>query len=132
MESTTTDILLVEDDDGLGAILTAVLQDHGYRVVRAANGKEALDHLHAERPPRLILLNLMMPVMNGWKFSDYLKQDPVLAQIPVVVLSGICNLDKKVASLEAAESFTKPYNLKALLDTVRQYCPTGEKVASGS
>jgi CheY-like chemotaxis protein len=125
-EPPASDILLVEDDDSLGVILTAVLQDQGYTVARASNGKEALDYLGSDRPPRLILLNLMMPVMNGWKLRDYLKQDPALAQIPVVVLSGVCNLEKKAAALEAADTFTKPYNLKALIETVRQYCGPGK------
>jgi len=117
------DILLVEDDDGLGAILAAVLQDQGYRVALAANGREALDYLSIERPPNLILLNLVMPVMNGWKLREQLKKDPQLAAIPVIALSGVRNLAKQAASLEASDSFTKPYNIKALVDTVQQYCP---------
>jgi CheY-like chemotaxis protein len=117
------DILLVEDDDGLGAILAAVLQDQGYRVALAANGREAMDYLSTERLPDLILLNLVMPVMNGWKLREQLRKDPELAAIPVIALSGVRNLAKQAASLGATDSFTKPYNIKALVDTVRQYCP---------
>jgi CheY-like chemotaxis protein len=120
------DILLVEDDDGLGSILAAVLQDQGYRVVLASNGREALDYLFTERPPDLILLNLVMPAMNGWKLREQLQKIPELAEIPVIVLSGVHNLEKQAASLGASGSFTKPYNLKALVDTVRRYCqPSG-------
>jgi DNA-binding response OmpR family regulator len=117
------DILLVEDDEGLGAILAAVLQDQGYCVVLASNGKEALNYLSTERPPHLILLNLVMPAMNGWQLREQLKQVPEWAAIPIIVLSGVRNLEKKAAALGAADSFTKPYNLKALVDTVQQYCP---------
>jgi CheY-like chemotaxis protein len=124
------DILLVEDDDGLGSILAAVLQDQGYRVVLASNGREALDYLSTQRPPDLILLNLVMPAMNGWKFREQLQKIPELAEIPVILLSGVRNLEKQAASLGATDSFTKPYNLKALVDAVRQYCPPSEVMAT--
>lgn len=68
-----------------------------------------------------------MPAMNGWKFREELKKVPELAEIPVVVLSGVRNLEKKAASLGAADSFTKPYNLKALVDTVEHYCQRSEQ-----
>ena len=121
-ELPTREILLVEDDGGLGSILGAVLQDQGYRVVLASNGREALNYLSTERPPSLILLNLMMPTMNGWKFQEHLKKVPELATVPVVLLSGVRHLPKKAAALGAASSFTKPYNLKALIETVQHYC----------
>src|SRR5438874_7615102 len=122
MEPSADDILLIEDDDGLGAILAAVLQDQGYRVTWVSNGREALDHLRTEQPPRVILLNLVMPVMDGWEFREQLKQIPDLAELPVVVLSGVRNLERKAASLGATDSFTKPYNLKEVIETVLQYC----------
>jgi CheY-like chemotaxis protein len=135
IEPLAGDILLIEDDDSLGAILTAVLQDQGYNVVRASNGKEALDHLYTERPPHLILLNLVMPVMNGWKFREQLNKVPELAEIPVIVLSGVRKLDKKAASLGVTDCFTKPYDLKAVIDTIQQYCqqsrPTETRAAVG-
>jgi two-component system, chemotaxis family, chemotaxis protein CheY len=121
-ESSAGDILLIEDDDSLGSILASVLQDQGYRVVLASNGREALHYLLTERPPRLILLNLVMPSMNGWKFREQLMRYPKLAEIPVIVLSGVRKLEKKAASLGATDSFTKPYNIKALVDTVQHYC----------
>lgn len=122
MTTLAGDILLVEDDDGLGSILAAVLQDQGYRVALASNGKEALDYLARARLPQVILLNLVMPAMNGWKLREELQKVPELAEIPVIVLSGIGNLDRKAAALGAAKSFAKPYNLKALVDTVKDYC----------
>lgn len=127
MEPQAADILLVEDDDGLGAILAAVLQDQGYAVARVSNGREALQRLATGRPPRLILLNLVMPLMNGWDLREQLKKLPELAEIPVVVLSGVSHLEKKAAALGATDSFTKPYNIKALVDTVRHYCQPSER-----
>lgn len=130
MESPATDILLVEDDETIAAILAAVLQDQGYTVSRASNGEEALNHLYREQPPRVILLNLMMPVMNGWKFRKQLRQVPELAQIPLVLLSGVRDLDRKAAALGAADCFTKPYNLKAVLDAVRCHCHSDDQAGT--
>jgi DNA-binding response OmpR family regulator len=130
VQSQATDILLVEDDETIAAILAAVLRDQGYTVCRASNGMEALEHLHKEPPPRLILLNLMMPVMNGWKFREQLREVPELAQIPVVLLSGVRDLDRKAAALEATDCFTKPYNLKAVLDAVRYHCHSDDPTES--
>lgn len=124
-EPSAAAILLVEDDDSLGSILADVLQDQGYHVLLASNGKEALNYLSTEPPPRLILLNLVMPAMNGWKLREHLKHVPELASIPVIVLSGVRHLDKKAASLGATDCFAKPYNLKRLVDTVQQYCQPG-------
>jgi CheY-like chemotaxis protein len=132
MELPAGDILLVEDDDSLGAILTAVLQDQGYTVVRASNGQEALNHLHTERPPHLILLNLVMPVMNGWQFREQLRKVPELADIPVIVLSGVRKLDKQAASIGVTDSFTKPYNLKAVIDTIQHYCQQSEQAGTAA
>jgi DNA-binding response OmpR family regulator len=120
-------ILLVEDDDSLGSILAAVLQDQGYRVALACNGKEALDYLATEQSPDLILLNLVMPAMNGWKFHDQIRKIPELAGTPVIVLSGVDHLDRKAAALGATDSFEKPYNLKALIDRVRDYLQPSER-----
>jgi len=122
-EPSAGEILLVEDDESLGSILAAVLQDQGYRVALVSNGKEAIDYLFTERRPRLILLNLLMPAMNGWKFHEQIKKIPELAEIPVIGLSGVGNRHRKAAALGAYESFAKPYNLKVLVDMVRQYCP---------
>ena len=122
MEPSAGDILLVEDDDTLGDILATVLQDQGYRVALASNGKEAIDYLRTGQRPRLILLNLVMPALNGWKLHQQIKMVPELAEIPVIVLSGVDNLQRKAAALGANEYLVKPYNINTLLDSVRHYC----------
>jgi PleD family two-component response regulator len=60
--------------------------------------------------------------MNGWKLREQLNQIPELSEIPVILLSGIRDLEKKASSLGATESFAKPYNIKALIDTVQRHC----------
>ena len=83
------DILIIEDDAGIRDMLTMLLEDDDYSVTSATNGQQALNHLHQrERLPQLILLDLAMPIMDGWQFRAAQHADPRLAAIPVVVLSA--------------------------------------------
>ena len=80
-------ILIVEDDFDIREALTQILEEEGYAVREAANGREALD-VAARELPSLILLDLMMPVMNGWQFRAEQIKDPRLAPVPVLVISA--------------------------------------------
>src|SRR5262245_25567569 len=81
-------ILVVEDDEDTRLALTGLLEDEGYRTVGAAHGAEALRHLGTGERPQLILLDLMMPVMDGWEFRVAQKQNDALQSIPVIALSA--------------------------------------------
>jgi len=81
----------VEDEKDLRELLAEVLQDHGYTVATAANGREALDRLASGPLPALILLDLMMPVMTGWEFRRRQIQDVRIAAIPVIAFSGVAD-----------------------------------------
>src|SRR5437879_6509382 len=94
-------ILVVEDDTATRDALSLILEAEGFGVMGAANGQEALDQLRGSRRPDLILLDLMMPVMDGWQFRRAQAQDPALSAIPVVVLSADGNVHQKAASLRA-------------------------------
>jgi CheY-like chemotaxis protein len=115
-------IFLVEDDKATRDAMTMVLESEGYRVKAAANGREALDRLRDARPPRLILLDLMMPVMNGWQFRDAQTRDPRLASIPVVLFSAEADLSQKAKNLGIAGYLQKPVEFDELLATVREHC----------
>lgn len=115
-------ILIVEDDASLRETLADLLADEGYRVAEAANGQEALQRLRGAALPCIILLDLMMPVMNGWEFREHQRRDPALAGIPVAVVTGVRNTLDKVAALDAVGYFQKPIDIPALLETVSQYC----------
>jgi CheY-like chemotaxis protein len=114
-------ILLVEDDDEIRQALSDVLEEQGYSVEEARNGREALELLRDHEAPRLILLDLMMPVMDGWEFRHAQLGDPLLARIPVVVLSAMTNLRARGADLHAAECLAKPVDVAYLLEAVSRY-----------
>src|SRR5262249_19670399 len=112
-------LLLVEDNASTREGLTLLLQGAGYSVTGAANGRQALDYLHLTQPPFVILLDLVMPVMNGWQFRREQQKDPALAHIPVVVLSSESDLSRIAASLGVAGYLSKPVEFAQLLDTLR-------------
>ena len=115
-------ILIVEDEAPIRSIITEILEDEGYRVASVRNGMEALDYLRQQAElPRLILLDLGMPVMTGWAFRAEQQRDPKLAHIPVIIMSAILHHDQTVAALNAAGYLDKPVDIHTLLSTVAQY-----------
>ncbi len=115
-------VLVVDDDPDILETTRFVLESAGYRVSTAANGNEALILLHDEAAPCVILLDLMMPVMNGWEFRAEQALDPGLAGIPVIVVTGAGRAAPKAASLGAACLLQKPVDLTTLLSKVQLYC----------
>lgn len=118
--NTDQDILVVEDDYDIREALIQILDAEGYRVAGASNGKEALQFLRTNNRPKLILLDLMMPVMDGWQFRAEQQRDPALSEIPVVVISADASVQQKAASIDAAGYLKKPIDLEVLLDTIRR------------
>lgn len=112
-------VLLVEDDPDLRETLRAILEDSGVAVACAANGREALAYLREEEPPRLVLLDLMMPVMNGWEFRAEQMKDAKLSGIPVAVLSADSRTASKAESLGVDRYLKKPIQLEELLSLVQ-------------
>ncbi len=117
-------ILIVEDDADIRETLQHLLEASGYRAAPASNGKVALDLIDTMGRPCLILLDLMMPVMDGWAFLSALDQNDGLADVPIVIVSAYTD---KVASLERAQQILKkPVDIHALMEVVRQHCGPGE------
>lgn len=113
-------ILVVDDDAAVVRPLARFLELEGFTTVTAANGLEALKYLRGGGGAAVIVLDLRMPVMDGWAFRREQLRDPVLAQIPVVVLSGADH--DRVPEILAAAAFEKPYQLAEVTTTVRQLC----------
>ena len=106
-------VLIVEDDDDIRELLAACLEREGYRVTGAADGREALVRLRSGIRFRTILLDLHMPVMDGWRFREEQKKDPVLSGIPVVVVSASETRENDPEGIAAR--LNKPIQLEKLL-----------------
>jgi CheY-like chemotaxis protein len=112
-------VLIVEDDAATRDALSIILEDEGFRVRTAANGREAIDLLHSSYRPKVILLDLMMPVMDGWQFRAAQKLTPSLESIPVVVLSADGNIRQKASAIGAACYLQKPVEINDLLEALQ-------------
>lgn len=117
-------ILIVEDDEDIRESLVDAFQDQGYAVVSAVDGLDALDQLRNVRP-RLILLDLMMPRMNGMQFCEEKQKVDEWAAIPVVVLSADARAKERAAACGAATYLMKPVKLGSLFATVARVLGSG-------
>jgi CheY-like chemotaxis protein len=114
-------ILVVEDEADTREILVMTLELHGLPTAGVSNGQEALAYLRNQEPPKLILLDLMMPVMDGVEFRAAQLADPRVAQIPVVVVSGIHGSAQRARDLRAIDYLEKPVRALALVDCVKRH-----------
>ena len=115
-------ILLVEDDEVILHLLKELLEGAGYQVASAGNGQEALGFLRsgADRPS-IILLDLMMPVMDGFEFMSAQKEDPALAKIPVIAMSADNQIKEKLRETTACDYFKKPAKIATILELIEHY-----------
>jgi CheY-like chemotaxis protein len=120
-------ILIVEDDAALLEALGQVLIDEGYDLLSARDGLEAVNCLKKGNRPDVILLDLSMPVVNGWEFRMFQKRDPDLAQIPVILITAGGYTREEVAWLEPSALLPKPLDLPLLLSIIRRFCASAEQ-----
>jgi CheY-like chemotaxis protein len=111
-------IVVVEDDEGIRETMAALLEDEGFAVLQADNGAAGLEALRQSPDTTLVLLDLWMPVMNGWQMMEALRADPELRTVPVVVISAA----GEVPPPEGAMAFLKkPVRLETLLEAVHAH-----------
>jgi len=110
-------ILLVDDDSDVAEALSFLLCEERYEVATASNGEEALHYLKSHPQPRLILLDVMMPIMDGYEFRNAQLGDPTIADIPVVILTA-GYLGDRASELRAKSHVRKPVDLDRLLGEV--------------
>lgn len=118
-------VLVVDDDRDIRDSLVEMLEDQGYLARGAANGLEALEVMRTSAAlPCVILLDLMMPMMDGWEFREAQLKNPAWTQIPVIVLSAYSDVGAQARAL-AVEHLRKPLAVRPLLEAVRRHCPCG-------
>ena len=113
-------VLVVDDDPNLVRLMSKFLALEGFAPVPASNGEEALKYLRGGGAASVILLDLRMPVMDGWTFRREQRGDPGLAGIPIVILSGM-EMDG-VQDMGAAAAFHKPVSFSEVVGVVRRLC----------
>jgi CheY-like chemotaxis protein len=124
-------VLIVEDDMDVRELMDVLLTTHGFETMTAANGREALQQMRARRPC-VVLLDLMMPIMDGWKFRDLQRQDPRLADIPIVVLATLSDAKTAAIKMDALAGFAKPLeSLDRLVELVGAHCPHAPPRSTG-
>lgn len=126
MTKKTARVLVVDDDEALLDALSRILESEGYEVATARNGKEALVLLASAPPPGVILLDLKMPVMDGWQFLATRAAESVAPHVPIVLLSGLPFIPNAPG---VADFLTKPIDPSRLLACVQRFCgePVREK-----
>jgi two-component system, chemotaxis family, chemotaxis protein CheY len=115
-------LLLVEDDRNVQEVLCTLLAYEGYDVVAAEDGEQALAELQRGPAPCLIVLDLMLPRMDGFQFRAAQRANSAWADIPVVVYSGMDRLAERVRPLEPEAWFSKPLDPEMLLGAIAKYC----------
>jgi CheY-like chemotaxis protein len=115
-------ILVVEDDGAINDMLSQIFEEEGYTVVAVDNGQSAMAYLRANPVPCMILLDIMMPVMNGFQFLGEQQAEPRLSAIPVVVLTADVRAAERARSLAVARVLNKPIHFDDLLAVVQTYC----------
>jgi two-component system sensor histidine kinase/response regulator len=119
-------VLIVDDDIITQNMLKTALGNAGYALIVASNGREALE-LAAEKLPGVIILDIMMPDMDGGEVADALKKNPRTKEIPIIFLSALISKEeeKTGAKKDIGSFFSKPYNREMLLNEVRRYLYNG-------
>jgi CheY-like chemotaxis protein len=116
-------VLIVDDDIDIREALVQTLAMEGHHPIAVADGLEALRYLRSGNSVCLILLDLMMPVMNGWEFRAEQQRDESISSIPIVVITADGNAKAKAEQLSASAFLRKPMDTGDLLTVVDQFCP---------
>lgn len=113
-------VLIIDDDEAVRETIGEILESRGYHPLFASDGAEAISMMERQsEPPCLILLDMMMPGMNGWQFLDFQRADPKFANVPVIVCSAYSETAKSVSN---ATILAKPIELTSLVQAVHAFC----------
>jgi len=126
-------ILIIDDEPDLSALLSFRLEAHGFKVISALDGPTGLEKAKSDKPD-LILLDLMMPGMDGFQAAKILKGDPETNEIPVIVFTAMASpeLRQRVSEIRAFDYITKPFDPKDLLEKVKKALGGGDELRLGA
>jgi CheY-like chemotaxis protein len=127
-----TTVLVVDDEALIAMALEAALEDAGYRVATAANGRQGLERLAEAPRPEIVLLDMMMPVMNGPAMLAAMAADPGLRGIPVIVLSSLPEETVRDRAQGVAAILRKPYTAEQVLDAIARALGRAREAGTGS
>lgn len=122
-------VLVVDDDVDIRQFVQTALEEAGHRVVSAPSGASALEFLHDGMAPSAVLLDLMMPGVNGLETVQTMRTDERLAAIPVALLTAYPSLAREASSMDGLEIITKPVDVEELVGFADRYCRDGEGAA---
>jgi DNA-binding response OmpR family regulator len=111
-------VLVVEDDDRIQRLVELVLRGEGYCVLQASDGHRALELIDSEKPD-LVILDLMLPLLDGWALREKMREQPATAEIPVILMSAVRNLRETARQLQVADYISKPFEIDDLVRSVR-------------
>jgi CheY-like chemotaxis protein len=115
-------VLVVEDETSAREVIVESLTDDGIPAVGATDGADAIRVLSGSEPPCVIILDLMMPGMNGWEFHEWLRAHPVLGAVPVILLSAVRGIEQEARRLGAAGWLAKPVSYEMLRSAIEVHC----------
>lgn len=116
----TRKVLVVDDDRDIRETIAEVLEEHGFTVCTATNGQDGLDKVRTARPD-LVLLDLMMPVLDGAGFCTAIRSDPLLADLPIVVISAYHDVETLAREMQVSGVLAKPLELERLVAAVHRH-----------
>ena len=124
-------VLVVDDDEPFRMEIVEVLQRSGYSVVSAGDGREALEYLQGDNTPALVILDMMMPLMEGWSLFEAVKHDSRLAEVPIVLLTSLNDNQNNALSADVSGYLKKPVRMKKLLRIAAEHCRSSRDNVGG-
>jgi two-component system, OmpR family, response regulator len=121
-------VLVVDDDPAIRGLVADALRSEGFNVDLAAHGREALEAIRARRPVTVVL-DLMMPVMDGFSFMEACKRESLCDDVPIVVISAVQDALRRIDEMPVHACMAKPFDLDELVRTVGRYAHTNGRAA---
>jgi CheY-like chemotaxis protein len=120
-------VLVVDDDPAIRGLVADALRGEGYAVDLAAHGREALDAMRARRPATIVL-DLMMPVMDGFSFIEACHKERLCVDVPIVVISAVKDALARIGEMPVHACIAKPFDLDDLVRTVARYAHSNGQI----